>query len=587
MAKKRQRSKSKKNTTYSGKYTAANSRRGKAAKKQRANAIGVCLTVILLGIVLLVGCLYQFGREDGTIYQGVRIAGVEVGGMTKIEASASVKNATKDTYSQKNMVVKVLDSSIEIPATYVGELDVEKAVGLAYDYGRKGTTANREQMIKDAAEGGYDVDISSCFSLQVDHIKECLNQLGKLYSSTLTQTTYEIVGNKPSDDDLQAGKNMQKLVVKMGTPEYGLNMDLLYQSVLDNYSKNIFTTAGQCGSVEPDPIDLQSILDAYYIAPVNAQLKSNSDDIVKEKFGYGFSVDDAQKKLDAATPGSTVEISFVQLKPEITTENLITSVFKDILASYTAVSDNDNADRNTNLRLACEAIDGIILAPGEYFSYNAALGERTAARGYKPGPSYAGGKTVYTIGGGICQVSSALYYCAMVADLKIEERAEHAFFPGYVPLGMDATVSWGSLDFCFRNNSNHHILIDATAVGPEITVSLMGIDDKDYYVEMEYEILKEYPSTTTYQVMDADNENGYKNGDYIVKPYKGYDINTYRCKYNKDTKALISREKEAFSDYKKCDGVICEIPDTTPTTPSEGIVGSGGDVSDSGDLPVE
>ena len=586
MAKKNQRSKTGKKDSYGGKYTAANSRRGKAAKKQRNTVIGVCMTVIVLGIALLVGCLYLFGREDGTIYEGVRIAGVDVGNMTKQEAKTLVERATADTYTKQNMVVKVLDNSIEIPAAYAGELDVDKAVSLAYAYGRRGTTAEREAQITEAAAIGYDVDISSCLSLQENHIKECLNELGKLYSSTLTQSTYEIVGSKPSDADIQAGKNLQKLVVTLGTPEYGLNMDLLYSTVLDSYSKNVFTAVGQCGSVDPDPIDLQAILDEYYIAPVDAQLKSNSADILDGKFGYGFSVADAQKKLNAAKPGSIVEIPFTQLKPAVTAETLMTTAFKDILATYTAVSDNDDADRNTNLRLACEAIDGIILAPGEYFSYNAALGERTAAKGYKPGPSYAGGKTVYTIGGGICQVSSALYYCAMVADLKIEERAEHAFFPGYVPLGMDATVSWGSLDFCFRNNSDHHILIDASALGSEVTVSLMGIDDKDYYIEMEYEVLKEYPSTTKYQIMDADNEEGYKNGDYIVTPYKGYDINTYRCKYNKETKALISKDKEAFSDYKKRDGIICEIPDAAPTTPSGGIDGSGG-VTDSGELPDE
>ena len=586
MASKSQRS-NKKNTSYSGKYTTANSRRGKAAKKQRNAVIGVCTTVIILGIALLVGCLYLFGREDGTIFAGVRVAGVDVGGMTKQEAVLAVEAATKNTYSQNNMVVTVLDDSIEVPASYAGSLDVSKAVNAAYDYGRKGTSKERTAQIQEAATNGYDVDISRYLSLDEEKIKTSLNELGKLYSTTLTQSTFEVIGKKPNAEDIQSGLNLQKLVVKVGTPEYGLNMDLLYKTVLDSYSKNIFVTVGQCGSVEPDPIDLQAILDEYYIAPVDAQLTSKSSEIVDGKFGYGFSVEEAQKKLDAAKPGSTVEIPFTQIKPEVTAETLMTTVFKDVLATYTAVSDNDNADRNTNLRLACEAIDGIILAPGEYFSYNAALGERTTAKGYKPGPSFAGGKTVYTVGGGICQVSSALYYCAMVADLKIEERAEHAFFPGYVPLGMDATVSWGSLDFCFRNNSDHHILIDATAMGPEVTVSLLGIDDKDYYVEMEYEVLKEYPSSTKYQVMDADNKEGYKNGDYIVTPYKGYDVNTYRCKYNKDTKALISKEKEAFSDYKKCDGIICEIPNADPTSPSGGISGSGGNVSDSGNLPSQ
>ena len=586
MVKKNQRSKKKKNNTYAGRYTSANSRRGKSKSEPRTSVIWVCAIVIIVGIAFLAGSLFLFGREDGTIYTGVRVAGVSVGDMTKTQAKEAVHKATKDTYTTRNMVVTVLDHSVELPAAYAGELNVDKAVDLAYDYGRKGTATERQEEISFAKANGIDLDISSCLSLQEDQIKEKLQQLGKHYSSTLVQSTYEIVGKTPSEEDIQSGKNLQKIVIKKGVPEYGLNMDHLYKTVLDSYSRNVFTTIGQCGSVDPDPIDFQSILDKHYIAPVNAELKSNSSDIIEGKFGYGFSVADAQKKLSAAKPGATVEISFIQIKPEITAETLIETTFKDVLATYTATSDNDDEDRNTNLRLACEAINGIILAPGEYFSYNTALGERTAARGYKPGPSYVGGKTVDTIGGGICQVSSALYYCAMVADLKIEERYNHGFFPGYVPLGMDATVSWGSLDFCFRNNSEHSILIDATAIGPEITVSLLGIDDKDYYIEIEYEIVNEYPSTTEYKTMSADNEDGYKDGDYIVTPYKGYDINTYRCKYNKETKALISKVKEAFSDYKKRNGVICEIPDAPSTPPSGGIDGSGG-VTDSGELPDE
>lgn len=587
MATKSKRSQARKNEKrYSGKYTAANSRRGKRNSENRTGVIITCVCVIALGIAFLAGCLLFLGNEDGVIYDGVRIAGVNVGGMTVQEAKAAVEAATTDTYGKKDMVVTVLNDTVTIPAEYIGALDVSEAVRAAYQYGRKGTAATRQEQINIAAAQGVDVDITPYLSLKKDQIKAQLEVLGDKYSSTLVQSTYKVVGKKPSAEDIQKGVNFQKLVVTVGTPEYGLNMDALYDTVLDGYSRNDFSITGECGSIKPDPIDLDGILKEYYVAPVDAKLKSNSSDIQEGKVGYGFVVADAEKSINAAKPGATVEIPFTQLQPEITAEKLMTTLFQDVLATYTAVSDNNDADRNTNLRLACQAIDGMILAPGEYFSYNAALGERTTAKGYKPGPSYAGGKTVYTVGGGICQVSSALYYCAMVADLKIEERTRHAFFPGYVPLGMDATVSWGSLDFCFRNNSKDPILIDAEANGCEVTVSLLGTDKKDYYVEMVYEVLQEYPSKTTYQTMAADNSEGYKNGDYIVTPYKGYDVVTYRCTYNKQTKALISKEKEATSNYKKRDAIICEIAGSS-STPSGGLSGSGGGITDSGSLPNE
>lgn len=585
MAMKRKSSHAQKNQKrYNGKYTAANSRRGKKDSENRTGVIVTCVCVIALGIAFLAGCLFFLNSEDGVIYEGVRVAGVKIGGMTQQEAKAAVEEAVRDSYGKKDMIVTVLDDKVTIPADCIGKLDVTKAVRAGYQYGRKGTSVQRQEQIALAAAEGVDVDITSCLNIDSAQIKAKLSVLGEKYSSTLVQSTYEVVGKKPSAEDIQKGVNFQKLVVKKGTPEYGLNMDALYKTVLEGYSRNDFSVTGQCGSVQPDPIDLDAILKDHYVAPVDAKLKSNSAEIEDGKVGYGFVVADVKAKIDNAKPGATVEIPFTQLQPGVTKESLMTNLFKDVLATYTAVSDNNDADRNTNLRLACEAIDGTILSPGEYFSYNAALGERTKAKGYKPGPSYSGGKTVYTVGGGICQVSSALYYCAMVADLKIEERTRHAFFPGYVPLGMDATVSWGSLDFCFRNNTKNPILIDATADKNEVTVSLLGIDDKDYYVKMEYDVLKEYPSTTTYQTMEKGNKEGYKDGDYIVEPYKGYDVVTYRCTYEKATDKLIAKEKEATSNYKKRDGIICEITDA-PSAPSGGISGSGGGITDSGSLP--
>jgi vancomycin resistance protein YoaR len=253
-------------------------------------------------------------------------------------------------------------------------------------------------------------------------------------------------------------------------------------------------------------------------------------------------------------------------------------LYRDELATYTAVADS-NSDRNTNLRLACEAINGMILFPGQVFSYNSALGERTPERGYKLGPSYSGNKTVMTYGGGICQVSSALYYCTLVAEMETLVRKNHGFAPAYIPLGMDAAVSWGYLDFRFRNTSNYPIRIDATADRGSVTVTLVGTNEKDYYVELEYETLRTEDYSVTYQTMQPNNPNGYKNGDYIVEPYTGYTVKAYRCKYNNETKELISRDLIDQSTYKKRDGVICKIAG------SNSGFGGGNITDDDGKLP--
>ena len=235
------------------------------------------------------------------------------------------------------------------------------------------------------------------------------------------------------------------------------------------------------------------------------------------------------------------------------------------MGTYTATGSN-NKSRNTNLRLACEAINGVVLNPGDVFSYNDTLGERSAENGYQPAPSYAGGQTVDTLGGGICQVSSSLYYSVLSSELEIVTRKNHGYMPSYMPVGLDATVSWGSIDFQFKNNSDYPIRIEAAASGNKTTVSIIGTETRDYEVKLETEILSQINYDTVYQTMAADNPDGYKDGDVITTPYIGYKANSYLVKYKLGTNKEISRELIAYSEYKKRDKVICKI-ETAPDVP--------------------
>jgi vancomycin resistance protein YoaR len=222
------------------------------------------------------------------------------------------------------------------------------------------------------------------------------------------------------------------------------------------------------------------------------------------------------------------------LKPAVLRPDIEKTLFQDELAS----ADTPyyfNPDRTTNLELACKAIHNDLVRPGEVFSFNESLGERTSEKGYKPAGAYVGGETVDQVGGGICQVASTIYYCALYADLEIVEREEHMYTADYLPLGMDATVNWETIDFQFRNNTNYPIRIEANAKDGYVTVRLIGTDDKDYYVEMDYKIIKEYEWETVEKKMKEDNEKGYVDGEVILNGWMGYSVDTYKYKYDKDT----------------------------------------------------
>jgi vancomycin resistance protein YoaR len=157
----------------------------------------------------------------------------------------------------------------------------------------------------------------------------------------------------------------------------------------------------------------------------------------------------AEKLFDAAAIGQTVTIRLIYTQTEVTTDALSELLFRDILSerkTYVAGTSN----RKSNVALAASAINGKILNPGETFSYNETVGERTVEKGYKSAGAYVNGEVVEEIGGGICQVSSTLYNCVLYADLEVVERSNHMFIVTYLPLGNDATVNWGTVDFKFK-----------------------------------------------------------------------------------------------------------------------------------------
>jgi len=551
--------------------------RKKAKKTIRTAVAALSSILILMMLTLLSGCDYLFDT-DGTILENVSVAGVDVGGMTQDEAVNAV-NAVASVYESSTMTVKVFDKQVELtPAETGAKLNVSRAVREAYKYGRRGFSGQKQKDLEMSQNGGIVVDISPYLSLNSRAIKNTLEKFGEHYKTTLSQSTYEVTGTAPE----------LTLVVHLGVPEYTLDLDALYKEVMDAYSRKNFLLETECELIAPSPIDLKAILDKHYVAPENAKFNDKFE-VIEEKNGCGFDIDAVQKKLDETPYGETVKIPFDVIPPEETGEQLSALLYRDTLGKHTG-SQSSSSNRQTNLRLACESINGVIVYPGEIFSYNRTLGERTTEKGYKTGIAYVGGKSVPSIGGGICQVSSTLYYCALQADLEILARECHSYAPGYVPLGMDATVSWGSLDFSFRNTTDYPIRIEAQADGGTVSVALHGTDTKDHYIKMEYVVSEYYSYKTTYETYPANNSKGYKDGDYIVSPCNGYKVLTYRCKYDKTTNELISRDFEDTSVFATRDAVICKIEgapsddNTGNTDPSQGI-GNGGVTDDSGELP--
>lgn len=146
----------------------------------------------------------------------------------------------------------------------------------------------------------------------------------------------------------------------------------------------------------------------------------------------------------------------------------------EIIGSYRAISQSANENRAENVRLAAETIDGAIIEPGETFSFNDAVGDTEHDERYLMAPIISDDEMVDGRGGGICQVSTALYIAALKSGLDVVERHAHTLVSDYAPVGLDATLAYGLLDLKIRNNTDYPVRIDARALGQTVDVALYG-----------------------------------------------------------------------------------------------------------------
>lgn len=166
-------------------------------------------------------------------------------------------------------------------------------------------------------------------------------------------------------------------------------------------------------------------------------------------------------------------LSFKTIRPTVSTEDLARIKPDTLWGSYETIL-ADIPDRTENVRLASSFINGLILGPGEEFSFNERVGPRIKERGFRVAQIIAGGGFRPGVGGGVCQVSSTLYNAVRLAGLKITERHPHSLKVAYVPDGDDATVYYGSKDFRFANNSSSIILLRAKVVDLKLQILVYG-----------------------------------------------------------------------------------------------------------------
>ena len=213
--------------------------------------------------------------------------------------------------------------------------------------------------------------------------------------------------------------------------------------------------------------------------PVNAQMiihPDNTIEVVGEKNGQKLN---SAKAIDLIKEGLLnhqweIGLPVETWQPEVTAALIQQRGIKRLIGSISSSFSTAKVNRTYNIKVAAKAIDGIMLKPGEIFSFNKVVGPRSQEAGYKMAGVIVNNELVEGLGGGVCQVSSTLYNVALLANLEIVQRTNHSRPITYFPLGRDATVAYDYLDLKFKNNTDKYVLLRAEVQGGQLMVRIFG-----------------------------------------------------------------------------------------------------------------
>lgn len=319
--------------------------------------------------------------------------------------------------------------------------------------------------------------------------------------------------------------------------------------------------------------ELEKISEEVNVSMEDARLNVLDDniEISQDKAGLQVDISATLTNLKKSLQEGLFEESLVvtKVEPKVKKEDL-----KDIntlLGSYQTVLSDVSPGRIENIKIATERTSGVLLMPGEEFSYNKHTGLRTVKNGYKNATVIVSGEAVQGVGGGVCQVSTTLYNAVLYAGLDIVKVSNHSIPSSYVDKGRDAVVSDSGLDFIFKNDYDQPVYIKNYYNNGVITCQVYGSNKEKQNIKISTSIDK-VTKAPTKEEKDPTLEKGKEK---ILEFGRGsYAVSTYRIYYDENGKE-VKKEKVASSFYPSKQKVVAigtkkeEKPSKKEEKPSE------------------
>jgi len=293
------------------------------------------------------------------------------------------------------------------------------------------------------------------------------------------------------------------------------------------------------------------------VLPRNATFRITPEDkveIIQESIGWGPDLDQVKEDIIRLVTGDgepEVKLRLEEIKPEKTAEDVAGMGINGLVSQFVTRFDASQANRSYNIVVAAGALDGLLVKPGEVVSFNQIVGPRSTAAGYREAPVVVNNELVPGIGGGVCQVSTTLYNSLLVGNFEIVYRRPHSIPVGYVPIGRDATVTYGGIDFKFRNNRQSYMFIKSSVKGNLLTFKIFGNINEKLPVVIIDNINQIIEPKVSYE-----KDPNLDRGKEVVKEpgRKGYRTTTVRVVYQNGR--VIKREVVTKSYYKPKNKII-------------------------------
>lgn len=465
-------------------------------EKKSKGLIVILFVVIFLLILLAFSTIFALLtiNSDKVIF-GVSVLGIDISGLSIEDAKAKLSNEF-NTRLNSNLVFCHNEQLFNVmPSQLECNFDIDDAVNTAYSYGRGDNIFINNFNILNTWVNN--IDIFPNFTYSDDLYNSMVEQMNSQFEDGLKDYSYTIENNN--------------LIITNGCSGSVIISDLLKKYIIEKVTATVFNTDSINVPIElkdPGNIDIEKIYKEVYKAPVDAYYTKEPFVVYPSVTGIDFQISLDEAKTLISTPAESYTIPLKTLYPKVTTNDIGTEAFPDKLSTFSTSYVTSDYNRSTNIALAASKINGTVLMPGEEFSFNGTVGKRTPGAGFRQAGVYVNGGSAIDYGGGICQVSSTLYNAVLKANLDISSRSNHMFTVGYVPIGLDATVSWGAPDFKFKNSRKYPIKIVATTSNKKLYISVYGLkEDVEYEVELISYKTGSVPFSTVYTT-DSSLEKG-------------------------------------------------------------------------------